>query len=288
MTLSWAQALNRFELYLKESGLAQNTVASYRLDVRSFVNWLQQAECSSTPDTFSSLDVAAYKLYLQEAVARPPASINRVMQSLRKFGRFLQAMGLQQDNPAQKVPLLALSSPSTIRVLTQEQVQHLMEIAEAPNSRNAARDLVVLHLLLRAGLRAREITLLQMDDLQLGQQRALLTIRQQGRTAARTIPLSRATQAALQDFLDQRRPSEPGCPYLLFGRDGGPLSIRSVQQSVANLGKAARLDLTAKSLRDFYARELWKRTGDFDLLVQRLGIRRPETAVKYITARTMA
>lgn len=184
------------------------------------------------------------------------------------------------------MPLLACSIQSTPQVLAQEQVQQLIEVAEGRISRTAARDRAILHLLVHVGLRAGEIIFLQVNDIDFAQDTAILTIREQGKTPERRLPLNTAARAALQNYLDQRRSPEAGCPYLFCGRDGVSLSIRSVQQIVASLGKAAGLDITAKVLRDTYAREFWRVTSDLELLIQRLGVRRPETALKYIAARS--
>lgn len=69
----------------------------------------------------------------------------------------------------------------------------------------------------------------------------------------------------------------------MLGREGHPLSIRSVQQIVTSLGEAAGLEISAKTLRDTYARSLWQDTKDVGLLIERLGNKSPETALKYMS-----
>jgi integrase/recombinase XerD len=275
----WNNILAQFEAHLKRSGLAQNTVSGYVRDVRSFAIWLAEyTRQEVTPTAFSSRDVEAYKQYLRNMLGRSPAGVNRCLQSLRKFGRFALMAGIRDTNPVQGVHLLEDSALSPPRTLTELEVARLVQVARARRSRTAARDYAVL--LLQTGIRVSELVHLQLVDIDLSERHSILTVRGQGKRPERRIPLNQAAQCALRAYLDQPRPAEGS--HLFLSRDVGPLSIRSVQQIVANLGKAAGLEISVKTLRDTYARFLWQDTGDLGLLAERLGYRRIETALKYI------
>jgi len=277
----WSKALAQFEAHLRQSGLAPNTVAGYLHDLRTFSLWLaEHAGREVSPDAFSPGDVEAYKRYLRETLGRSPASINRYLQSVRKFGRFAVLAGIRDTNPAQGVRLLEGRTSSAPRTLNRFEVERLLKVAEARRSRTAVRDQAILQLLLQTGIRVSELVHLRPADVDLSQEPGTLTVRGLGKRPERRIPLNQQARRALGAYLDQ--PHLRGASYLFPSRGGKPLSIRSVQQIVASLGKAAGLNISAKTLRDTYARFLWQETGDLRLLTERLGHRRPEAALKYI------
>jgi len=277
-----SDALALFEAHLQQSELARNTVAGYLRDLRCFSRWLaERAGQEVFPDGFSSSDVEAYKQYLSDTLGRSPASINRYLQSVRKFGRFAVMAGLWDSNPAQGVRLLEGSGVAALRALTESAIEQLLKTAEERRSRNAVRDYAMLQLLLQTGVRPSEMVDLRLADLDLDEEGGTMTVCAQGKRLGRRIPLNRATRRALDAHLAQPRPAEAS--HLFLTREGRPLSIRSVQQVVASLGKAAGLDVSARVLRDTYARSLWQDTRDLHLLTERLGHRRPEAALRYIS-----
>jgi len=278
---TWDDVLPQFEVHLQQSDLAQNTIAGYVHDVRSFALWLtERAGQEVAPSTFSSGDVEAYKHYLANVLGRSPSGINRRLQSLRKFGRFALTVGMQDTNPAQEVRLLEGPALSAPRILTEAEVRRLFEVAEIRPSRTAARDFAILQLLLQAGIRIGELVQLQTVDIDLEQDPGTLTVCGQGKRPERRLPLNDAVRCALCAYLEQPRPAE-AC-HVFLSQEGKPLSIRSVQRIVASLGETVGVEVSARTLRDTYAAHLWRDTGDLRLLTERLGHRRPEAALKYI------
>ena len=279
---SWHNVLTQFEAYLEHTGLADNTVTGYVRDVRSFSLWLaEHAGQGVSPATFSSGDVEAYKQYFRDILDRSPAGINRRLQSLRKFSRFAVAAGIRDTNPTQEVQLLERPILSAPRTLTELEVGRLVGAAEEGHSPTGPRDYAILRLLLQTGIRVSELVHLQLADVDLHEGSSSLTIRGQGKRLERRIPLDLATLHSLWAYLDQPRPM--GVPQIFLNRSGNPLSIRTVQQIVARIGKPAGLEISVKTLRDTYARSLWQETKDVGLLTERMGHRRPEAALKYMS-----
>jgi integrase/recombinase XerC/integrase/recombinase XerD len=134
--------------------------------------------------------------------------------------------------------------------------------------------------MLQTGIRVKELVGLQLSDLEMGTERATITVRPDAAGIARRLELSPQAQDALRAYLCRERRGESEA--LIVSRDGQPLSVRTVQQIVAELGKAAGLHISSKTLRNTFARRLWQATGNLALVAQRLGYRRPETAIKHI------
>ena len=278
---TWAEALARFETHLNESALTSGTVSGYVGDLRSYASWLSHArEREVGPAEFTLDDVRDYVKHLLETRGLSPATINRRLQSVRKFCRFAVQSGMRDTNPTAGIPLLKRPVGWVPRALAPGEISRLDEAAIRRLSRSALRDRAILQLLLQTGIRVRELVELRLSDLDLGPGHATITVRSAADRPSRRLELNEKARDALLAYLGQDRRSE--AVTLFANRDGQPLSVRTAQQIVAELGKAAEVSVSSKTLRDTYARMLWQETGDLALLAQRLGYRRPETAVKHI------
>jgi site-specific recombinase XerD len=200
---------------------------------------------------------------------------------MRKFGRFAVRAGLRSTNPARDVPLVEDSSTPRPVSLSDSHCEQLVEAAAQQSSPKSLRDVAIVQVLLRSGIKASELVHLRLEHLDRTEPEYAVTVPARNGGRDRLVPLDRIATEALSCYLEEGRPE--GAEHLFLSRDGSPLSIRSVQQIVAGLGKAIGLPVSAKALRDTYAKKLWEDTGDFGLLVERLGHRRPESALKYVT-----
>lgn len=281
----WRNVLVQFEEHLRQAGLAENTVIGYLYDLRTFAGWLERdPDRSPFLEELTSADVEAYKAFLLDTQGRSLSSVNRSMQSLRKFGRFAEENGICRANPAQDVDLIANHARPVPRILSDQEVNRLLRAAKSDSMGGSQRDRAVLYLLLEAGLRVGEVALLRRDDLDLEAEPPAVVIRSRGKRPERRVPLNKPTTRALQEYLDDTRALQGPSPYLFLGRQGKPLSVRSVQQIVTCLGREAGLTLSARTLRDTYAASLWQSTGDLDLLAERLGHIRPEATLRYVVS----
>lgn len=280
---AWNEPLARFERHLSEAGLAGGTVAGYVRDIRAFVRWLEmETGHPVSPGGFSVDDVEAYRRHQHGLMGRSAATVNRTLQSLRKFGRFAVAQEWRQDNPAQEVSLLEPPAGETSS-LDAEEVQRLLRAVQERDAGSAKRDRAILTVLLYTGIRVSELAQLSVEDLRLGEaedNRSTLTVVGRGRQVTRQLPLNEASRRAVEAYLQE--PRSDSSSRLFLSRGGQPLSLRAVQQIVTGLGEEAGLELSARTLRNTYARTVWEQTGDLGLLVERLGHRRPESALKYI------
>jgi len=278
---TWNHVMSQFEARLRQCDLAHNTVVAYTHDVWDFALWLAERTGQEvSPSDFSSADVEAYKHYLEDELGRSPAGINRCLQSMRKFGRFAVAASVRNTNPAQEVRLLESPIHSAPRTLTESEVRQLGKVAEGRPSRTASRDSAILQLLLQAGIRVSELVQLRLVDIDLRNHYGTLTIRARANRPERHLPLNEVACRALRTCLQQPRPEE--IAHVFLSREGGPLSIRSVQRIVSTLGEAVGLKISARTLRHTYAARLWRETGNLGLLTERLGHKRPEAVLKYI------
>ena len=114
---SW---LDDFSHYLSvEKGLAQNTLESYRRDIRKYLAYLRKEKIEG-PGKADRAIITGYLHYLKEA-GHAPSTISRNIASLRSF---YFAQKIAGRNPAQQPRLRALKKLP--RVLTTKEVDRLL------------------------------------------------------------------------------------------------------------------------------------------------------------------
>ncbi len=275
--------LERFEAHLSSSGLASATIVNYLADLRAFLRWNEEtrdADCS--PLCMEPSDIRDFCAYLQETKGHAPATINRRLQALRKFYSLALAQGWAEMNPAEGVPLLEECISGRSRSLTSEDVARLLAAVQQGRSRQVARDLTIIQLLLGAGLKLGELTELRLADVHLDADQPYLEVRDATGDSSRTVLLDEEVCDALRSYLPARRAAE-GVNRLCVNRDGNPLSTRSVQRLLHHYAQAAGLDgLTTQALRYVYARKVYEESGDLKAVAQHLGHRHLATTIRYL------
>jgi site-specific recombinase XerD len=275
--------LVKFEADLSSSALAPATIVNYLADLRAFLRWseeIRNADCS--PLYLEAADIRDFCLYLQENKGQTPATVNRRLQALRKFYGLAIEQGWAVANPAENVPLLEECVSERSRSLTSEDVARLLAAAQRGRSRQAARDLTIIQLLLGAGLKLSELTELRLADVHLDDSQPYLEVRDPADGSSRTVFLEESVCDALRRYLPTRQ-AAPGVDHFCLNRDGNPLSTRSVQRLLHRYAEAAELDgLTTQALRYVYARKVYEESGDLKVVAQHLGHRHLATTIRYL------
>lgn len=148
-----------------EKGLSNNTLASYRRDLKQFDDWLQQNSGVSLLQADSSSLQGFLGSRLAQGVS--PRSSARFLSCARSFYHYLLREGRVNLDPTLDVESPRLGRPLP-KALSEAEVDRLLQ---APNSEQALemRDRTMLELLYACGLRVSELTSLQMAQLSLNQ-----------------------------------------------------------------------------------------------------------------------
>jgi integrase/recombinase XerC len=287
--------LEQFEAHLESSALASATVVNYLADLRAFLRWSERSfgGCPSgtvspngQPFDLGAADIEAFCTYLQETKNQVPATVNRRIQTLRKFYDFAIEQGWASSNPASEVQLLTEVVSERTRSLTTEDVSCLLLAVRRAPSRRAARDWAIIQVLLGAGLKLGELTELRLADLRLEADQPHLCVEGTAEEPTRRVPLEEETCSALHAYLPKRKAS-PGVKHLFVNRDGNPLSTRTVQRLLHQYARMAGLDnLTSQALRYVYATRLYEECGDLETVARRLGHRHLATTSRYLRSST--
>jgi site-specific recombinase XerD len=271
---------HRFETYLRRHALSPATIRNYLADLRAFARW--HTNPKPTARDLSSSDFRAYRAYLCNKTDHSPATINRRLQALRLFGRFLHETGQVTDNPTRDLALVRNGNPHAFapRTLTHAEIARLLAAVRAARPSLAARDLAIAQLMLQAGLRVHQIAALSMDDIVLTPRHARVRVR--SNRAARDVPLNALAARALHEYLPMR-PAIPHLENLFLSQRGQPLSIRSIQRLVDAAARAADLpNVSAQTLRHTCAQNMLAETHDAAAVARVLGCRDARTLQKYV------
>jgi len=277
--------LAQFKHYLLASDLAPVTVSNYLADLQAFAHWLgQRAEGRTSLLSISPGDVQDYCAYLQMAQHLSPVTINRRLQAIRKFAKFALVNELAETNPTAGLKRLQEERASWGRMLSPDEVAHLIEAVQNGRPSLVKRDLAIVLLVLQAGLKVGDLVKLRVADFEPSEEGGTITVRRRDGRRKRVVALSSRVCLALQAYLRVRL-APPTVEHLFLSQKGTPISARSVQRLIRDYAAAAGLgEVSASTLRRTYAQTVWKKTGDLSQVASALGHTRLKSTIRYIAS----
>ncbi|MGH9031843.1 MAG: site-specific tyrosine recombinase XerD [Acidimicrobiia bacterium] len=189
-----------------ERGLAENTVVSYRRDLRRYVSFLREHGVVD-PLMVEEPTVIAYVEHLKAARDdddRPrfaPSSIARSLVAVRSFHRFCVDEGFGSADPSEEIgaPRVPQGIP---KALSEEEVDALLGAVPGDEPR-ALRDRAILETLYATGVRISELIGLDRRDLDL--EDGLARVLGKG-SKERVVPVGGSARDALTSYLEGGRP----------------------------------------------------------------------------------
>jgi integrase/recombinase XerD len=264
-----------------ERGVADNTLKSYRRDLRRYAGWLAEHGVDDVAAVREDT-VSAFLVSLREGDAEHPplgaSSAARTVVAVRGFHRFAVREGLATSDPSAAVrpPSPAKRLP---KALPLSDIEAILDAAGAPGTSLALRDRALLEVLYGTGARISEAVGLDVDDLDLTGEPGTVLLRGKG-GKERMVPVGSFATEAVDAYLVRGRPelsdgggAGRGMPALFLNSRGGRLSRQSAW---AVLTKAAeRAGVTAEvsphTLRHSFATHLLDGGADVRVVQELLG-----------------
>lgn len=195
--------LLEFLAYLElERGLSRNTLNAYRTDLLQFGEYLR--ERGIDPIEISAAEMSEFVGSLTSADGEHPlaaSTVHRKTAALRSFYKHLRREDLITDDPT-----VGLTTPRRAKklpnVLNQAEVSKLLAVPQG-SSAQAYRDRAILEVMYACGLRASEVTGLEMTDVDTHQ--GMLKARGKG-GKERIVPLGRQAITAIDLYQRSARP----------------------------------------------------------------------------------
>jgi integrase/recombinase XerD len=263
-----------------ERGLAANSLAAYRRDLRRYAGFLRERG-EHDPTAVREETVLAYVEDLKSAVdddGNPryaPSSIARALVAVRSFHRFCLEEGFLAVDPSEEVgaPRVPLGIP---KALTEDEVEALLGAVVGDTAR-ALRDRAIVETLYATGVRISELVGLDRRDLDLDD--GLVRVLGKG-SKERIVPVGRSARDALTAYLAAGRPqlarpdrSARGGEAVILNVRGGRLSRQSCWKIVRAAGERAGLSgrLSPHVLRHSCATHMLERGADIRVVQELLG-----------------
>ena len=288
--LAYAQDLKTFFYYLKNTGLDDSLKALGELsmsDIESYMMYLDEYK-------YVDPNTGEEKILTNSASGK-----KRKLSTLKSLFKYLQRAGKIEKNPTFLIKMPRLREKE-ILVLTNDEVERLKENVEyRPNASPRAskfhektrfRDMAILSLFLGTGLRVSELAGINLHDIDLESQRALVT-RKGGKQSF--VYFKNDVAMDLRDYIAYERcnllKDENGNKMdgpLFVSLRKGRITIQRIEQIVKTYTEyiyAPNVKVTPHTLRKTYGTELYLKYRDLSLVQHALGHSSPATTAKYYT-----
>jgi integrase/recombinase XerD len=259
-----------------ERGLADNTLKSYRRDLRRYAGYLLGAGLTEL-DQVTEATVTGFLMALREGDAdHPPlsaSSAGRTVVAVRGFHRFAVRDGLAVMDPSSGVrpPTPAKRLP---KALSLGDVEAILDAAGESGTTLSFRDRALLEVLYGTGARISEAVGLDVDDLDLEEGTVLL--RGKG-SKERIVPVGSYARDAVASYVTGARrdltAAGKGTAALFLNARGGRLSRQSAWTVIVRAADRAGVtaEVSPHTLRHSFATHLLEGGADLRSIQELLG-----------------
>jgi len=253
-----------------EKNLSDNTVASYKNDISSFLQFVESRKIED-PSAIKQNHITDFFKSLKE-IGLASSSAARYYSSLKGFFTFLFLSRYITENPIEKVssPKLAKNLPS---VLTVEEVDSVLSKPDT-KSKLGLRDKAVLELLYACGTRVSELINIKISDLFFDDE----VIRVFGKgSKERIIPIGSSAVKWINKYLKESRvllmKKTKSENYLFLNNRGTKLSRMGVWKIVDRYVKEAGIEkeVHPHTFRHSFATHLLEGGADLRAVQEMLG-----------------
>lgn len=248
--------IQAFKAALRKEDLAEATVHGYSFDVLSFYNWVCDIRKTEIEiSDIDSIDIQSYRKYLVDKSRKKPASVNRRIQSLKRFFKWAAKKRLIDINPSEDIRFMRRTAPTRPQALSTNEVHTLLRVSGKSSHGLSTRNYALLQVMLQAGLRIGEVANLQVRDLILYDRAGSIRIVEGKGHKERLIPMNATLRRALKRLLNMRDDPLEDDPLFLSKR-GDKLTIRAVQKVVNGIVRRSKINsksVSAHNLRHTFA-----------------------------------
>jgi integrase/recombinase XerD len=251
-----------------ERGLSENTLNSYRYDLRQLA--LHQQKRGRTLLS-ASREYLLHFLSGQVVSGRSPRSLSRYLSGFRQFYRWLL-----RENRIDQDPTALIESPKLGRglpkALSEQQVEALLEAPDT-GTRLGLRDRTMLELMYATGLRVSELTGLELASLNLNQG----VVRVMGKGGKeRLVPLGGEAMSWIERYLQEARPDlmrGGECPLVFVTTRRAGMTRQAFWYAVRKHAAAAGISqgVSPHTLRHSFATHLLNHGADLRVVQLLLG-----------------
>ena len=296
-----------------EPRTSARTRLAYAYDLKTFFAFLKQANPElkskklrdlplSLLDEIKLMDLEEYMEYLKcystekrEDLMNTERGIMRKVSTVKSFYNYFYRTERIQNNPASLLQLPKIHEKEIIRLDVDEVARFLDEVEDgecltekqkAYHAKTKLRDLAMMTLLLGTGLRVSECVGLNINDVDF--RNGGLRIHRKGGKEV-IVYFGAEVEYALQDYLSEREhivPEEGSEEALFLSMQRKRINVRSVEKMVKKYAQLVTplKKITPHKLRSTYGTNLYRETGDINLVADVLGHSDVNTTKKHYAA----
>ena len=256
---------------LVEKRLSDNTIQSYRRDLKNYLQYLQEKEGIARIQEVTRAHIIRFLSSLKNS-GKSSRTIARHIASIRSFHQFLFRDRVMEENPTEHIesPQKELKLPKVLNMIEVDQ------LLASPDTTTplGLRDKAMLELMYATGVRVSELLSLTLGDVHL----SLGFIRCVGKgSKERIIPMGQVAIHALEQYLQHGRPKianpKKRTDVLFLNHHGSPLSRQGFWKILKQLSVKAGIEkeLTPHTLRHSFATHLLENGADLRAVQEMLG-----------------
>ena len=256
-----------FDFLENEKQASNNTLQSYRRDIKQYENYLEQKQ--KTYSQVTSKEMKEYIDHLSE-IGKKPSTISRNIASIRSFYQYEVKNKALGEDPTEGIqsPKVEKRVPS---ILTSNEVSLLLEQPKA-NDLKGIRDKAMLEFAYATGMRVTEIISLNVKDVNLDEGYVVC----QTGSKKRTIPLGNISLNALKDYMNSARNvliKKDDTEALFVNINGTRLTRQGFWKIIKYYKEQAHIskDITPQVLRHSFATHLLQNGADLKSIQAMLG-----------------
>lgn len=251
-----------------EKYYSPHTCSNYRRDLERFLAFLDKRGVGSWQQVDYNL-VSGFAAERHRG-GRKSRTIQRELSSIRSFFQFLIRQGTLAQNPA-----LEVRAPKADRPLPKTcDAEALERLLQLPDDGDGliVRDIAIFELIYSSGLRLAELVGIDLDDIDLGRRRLVVTGKG---NKTRHLPVGSKAAGAVRRWLKRRADfcRDAQQPALFVSQRGTRISPRSVQSRLDALIRRQALaqHLSPHVLRHSFATHLLESSSDLRAVQELLG-----------------
>lgn len=256
-----------FDFLENDKKLSENTLQSYKRDLKQFRKYLEA--CELHYNRVKEEDMKDYIRELQEE-GKKPSSISRCIASIRSFYQFVLKNKKIKVDPTQNIqsPKIEKRVPS---ILTSKEVELLLDQPKDIDLKGI-RDKAMLEFAYATGMRVTEIVSLNIDDVNL--EEGYVTCKNGSKE--RNIPLGNMSLKALKEYVEEARDilvKTAEEEALFVNINGSRLTRQGFWKIIKFYKEQAHItkDITPHVLRHSFATHLLQNGADLKAIQSMLG-----------------
>jgi integrase/recombinase XerD len=256
-----------FDFLENEKKASNNTLQSYKRDIKQYENYLEQKQKNYNEVTVK--EMKEYIEHLQE-IGKKPSTISRNIASIRSFYQYEVKNKKIKEDPTEGIqsPKVEKRVPS---ILTSNEVSLLLEQPQGTDLKGI-RDKAMLEFAYATGMRVTEIISLNVEDVNLDDGYVVC----KNGSKQRTIPLGNISLKALKEYVTSARNvliKKDDTKALFVNINGSRLTRQGFWKIIKYYKEQAHIskDITPHVLRHSFATHLLQNGADLKSIQAMLG-----------------